>query len=68
MRITTVQQWKRNMPTTTGGESLTVSITYSSMDKATIDRLESLMPKGIITGKISDQQLEDYFCRLEKQD
>ena len=46
MKVT--QTWKRNMPSTLGGESITLTIIYSSFDKAEIDELEQNMPKGML--------------------
>ena len=40
--------WKRNKTDTLTGESITVSITYSSFDKNEIDELQKQMPKGIL--------------------
>ena len=42
-----IQSWKRNTPSTTQGESITVATTYSSLDKGEIDNLEQRMPKGV---------------------
>ena len=41
MRI--AQIWKRNMTDTITGESITVTITYSSFDSEEIDKLEKIM-------------------------
>ena len=46
MKVT--QTWKRNMPSTLGGESITLKTVYSSFDKQEIDDLEQKMPKGMI--------------------
>ena len=46
MKIT--QCWKRNIPTTATGESLTFTMIYSSFDKMEIDELERNVPKGTI--------------------
>ena len=43
------QSWKRNEPSTVSGESITVTITYSSFDKSEVDELEKRMPVGIIS-------------------
>ena len=40
--------WKRNPPVSIVGESITVSITYSSCDKSEVDDLEKTLPKGAI--------------------
>jgi len=46
MKVT--QSWKRNMPSSAGGYSITVSITYSSNCKSEIDEIEKKLPKGMI--------------------
>ena len=46
MKVT--QRWKRNMPSTLGGESITLTTVYSSFDKEEIDDLERQMPKGLL--------------------
>ena len=51
-----VQTWKRNMPTTVSGESITVSITYSSFNKDEIDELEKHMPHGMIISETSEKE------------
>ena len=43
-----VQTWTRNTPSSAGGYSITVSITYSSSSKAEIDEVEKKLPKGMI--------------------
>ena len=40
--------WRRNTPSTVTGESVTVTILYSSFKKDEIDELEQAMPKGTI--------------------
>ena len=42
------QTWKRNEPSTFSGESITLTIVYTSFDKAEIDELEQKMPKGML--------------------
>lgn len=42
------QSWKRNDPTTYTGESITLTIIYSSFDKKEIDEFEKKLPKGIM--------------------
>ncbi len=49
--MTVVQSWKRNMPSTMNGESITLTITYSSFDKNEIDELEKQLPSGYIISK-----------------
>lgn len=39
-----IQAWKRNDPSTLCGESITLTVNYSSFDKAEIDELENRMP------------------------
>lgn len=46
MKIT--QSWTRNTPSSAGGYSITVTITYSSVNKGEIDDLEKKIPKGMI--------------------
>ena len=43
-----VQSYKRNKPSTAGGYSLTVSITYSSFNPSEIYEIEKKLPKGMI--------------------
>ena len=47
MKIT--YAWKRNTPSSSGGDSITIKITYSSFNSGEIDDLEKVLPKGIIT-------------------
>lgn len=54
MKIT--QAWKRNKPSTLSGESITLTITYSSFNKEEIDELEKNMPTGIL---ITDASLKE---------
>ena len=42
------QSWKRNEPSTSSGESITVTIVYTSFDMSEIDELEKKMPKGML--------------------
>ena len=42
------QSWKRNEPSTHSGESITLTIVYTSFDKDEIDELEKKMPKGML--------------------
>ena len=46
MKIT--QSWKRNNPSSLSGESITLTITYSSFNKEEIDNLEKTLPTGIL--------------------
>ena len=43
-----IQTWTRNTPSSAGGYSITVSITYSSSSKEEIDEVEKKIPKGMI--------------------
>ena len=43
-----IQTWTRNTPSSAGGYSITVTITYSSVNKDEIDDLEKKMPNGMI--------------------
>ena len=42
------QTWKRNKRSEIYGESITLTILYSSLDKEEIDELEKKMPKGTV--------------------
>ena len=42
------QSYKRNKPSTAGGYSLTVSITYSSYNQSEIDEIEKKLPNGMM--------------------
>ena len=46
MKIT--QSWKRNSPSSISGESITLTIVYSSFDRTEIDELEQKMPNGML--------------------
>lgn len=43
-----IQTWTRNMPSSAGGYSITVSTTYSSFNPAEIDDIERRLPKGMV--------------------
>lgn len=43
-----IQTWTRNEPSSAGGYSITVKITYSSLSKGEIDELEKKLPKGML--------------------
>ena len=47
-----VSSWKRNMPDTLSGESITVTIVYKSFDKDEIDLMESQMKRGVTISEI----------------
>ena len=64
MKIT--QKWKRNTPDTLTGESITVTITYSSLDKKKIDDLEKRLPDGITIGETSEIGIVDYREMLQE--
>ncbi len=55
--MTITEIWKRNEPDTICGESITLTIIYSSFKKEEIDNLEAQMPKGVVTGS-TDQFLK----------
>lgn len=42
------QSWKRNEPSSVSGESITLTIIYTSFKKEEIDEVEKRMPKGIL--------------------
>ena len=46
MKVT--QTWTRNTPSSAGGYSITVSITYSSFNPFEIDEIERKLPKGML--------------------
>ena len=54
MKVT--QSWKRNTPSSIGGESITLTTVYSSFDKEEIDELESQMPKGLLISEYKKEQ------------
>ena len=43
-----IQTYTKNPPSSAGGYSITVTITYSSHVKSEIDDIEKKIPKGII--------------------
>lgn len=43
-----LMHYRRNTPTTVGGESVTITTICSSFDKAEIDELEENLPKGFV--------------------
>ena len=62
------QSWKRNEPDTMTGESITVTIVYTSWDKSEIDDLQKKMPKGMLVmdthkKNSSDVKMEFYGGR-----
>ena len=57
MKVT--QTWKRNTPSSAGGESITLTTVYSSFDKAEIDDLETKMPKGILITEFKDKGVKE---------
>jgi len=48
MRMKVTQRWTRNMPSSAGGYSITISTTYSSHVKGEIDAIEKKMPNGML--------------------
>lgn len=61
MKVT--QSWKRNMPSSLGGESITLTTVYSSFDKVEIDELEKQMPKGIMISDYSPEKEAEHDRR-----
>lgn len=57
MKVT--QSWRRNMPDTITGESITLVTTYSSFDKEEIDALEQNMPKGTLYTEMNNTKNPD---------
>jgi hypothetical protein len=47
------------VPTTFSGESITLTIVYTSFDKAEIDELEKKMPNGILIMDDKKQEREN---------
>lgn len=47
--MTITEIWKRNEPDTVCGESITLTIIYSSFNKEEIDTLATKMPEGGIS-------------------
>ena len=43
-----IQSHTRNKPSSAGGYSITVTITYSSFDPSEIDEIEAKLPKGMM--------------------
>lgn len=54
-----VQSWKRNSPDTVTGESITLTVLYSSFDKEEIDELEKNMAQGITITEINKKENEE---------
>lgn len=46
MKVT--QSWQRNPPSTLSGDSITLTIIYSSFDTREIDDLEKNLPAGVL--------------------
>ena len=46
MKVT--QTYERNTPSSAGGYSITVKITYSSFNPSEIDDIEKKLPKGML--------------------
>lgn len=42
------ESWKRNRPDTLTGESITVTIVYTSFEKKEIDDFEKTLPRGML--------------------
>ena len=47
-----ISSWRRNLPDTLTGESVTQTIVYKSFDKDEIDLLESQMKKGVVISEV----------------
>lgn len=58
----TTQTWIRNDPTSDAGESLTVSVVFSSFDKNEIDNLELKMSNGAQLIKNDRKKYEIIHC------
>ena len=57
--------WKRNEPDTLTGESITMTILYTSLKKEEIDELQKRMPKGVLvmdTDKKNEGTENDQNC------
>ena len=50
------QSHTRNKPSTAGGYSLTVTITYASQNPKEIDEIEKKLPKGLIVADTDKPQ------------
>ena len=54
------QSCKRNKPSTAGGYSITVTITYSSFNSTEIDEIEKRLPTGtIVADNVSISTLKE---------
>lgn len=62
-------RWKRNMPDSVFGETITVTITYSSFNKEEIDELEKKMPKGTLVMDMDKpkENMNDQIDDMEEQ-
>lgn len=54
-----IQSWHRNEPSSAGGYSITVAITYSSQSKAEIEELEKKLPHGMLVMNTEDKNNVD---------
>ena len=61
-----IQSWKRNMPSTVSGESITITITCLSFIKEEIDQLEASLLKGgtVISQTQSGTSTENFLIHL----
>lgn len=53
------QSWKRNIPSTVSGESITITIVCSSFAKDEIDQLEEKLNKGVIVTETKPKPAEE---------
>ena len=51
--------WKRNKPDTITGESLTITIVYTSFNKEDIDELEKRLPAGMTVSEYKREEREN---------
>lgn len=51
--------WKRNKPNTLTGESITITIVYSSFIKDDIDELEKRLPPGVTVSEYKREEREN---------
>ena len=67
-----VQTWKRNPVSLICGESLTLTYTFFSFNKAEIDKIEQRIPKGIWVTANDEEEFwyindpENKFCDDEE--
>ena len=54
--------WKRNNPDTVKGESITLTMVFSSFDKEDIDELEKSLPAGILISEYKREEQLNCDC------